>query len=226
MLSSLLSASAAHRLLAIVATLGILVLGSVGVEAAGLGSSSGDAGAADQPLQATASVLVCHTPGGDDKAPETVEVGEESELAEHLAHGDALGACDEANATRAQEDDGPADRIEICHRASNANTSKTRTLHIGADGVADHLAHGDALGECSDALVTLVVPDGKVAVCHRPGGNPAKALTLLVGEESLIEHLSHGDAVEECDEAVALTTRHEQQLDAFCERKPSHHRCD
>lgn len=43
------------------------------------------------------------------------------------------------------------DKVKVCHKPGK----QLNTLEIGADGVADHLGHGDMLGSCSDA--TLMV---------------------------------------------------------------------
>ena len=48
----------------------------------------------------------------------------------------------------------------------------------------------------------------KVALCHRPPGNPAIAQTILVGEGSVPAHLDHGDAVGACG-AVCSAGQHD-----------------
>jgi hypothetical protein len=42
----------------------------------------------------------------------------------------------------------PDGKAEVCHVAGRSG--RTKTLSIDADSVADHLAHGDALGACGD----------------------------------------------------------------------------
>jgi hypothetical protein len=65
-------------------------------------------------------------------------------------------------------------------------------------GAADAL-HG------SGAVDGGSVPDGKVAVCHVPPGNPANAHTIVIGEPALSAHLRHGDPLGACGGADAGT---------------------
>jgi len=43
------------------------------------------------------------------------------------------------------------DKVKVCHKPGK----QMNTLEIGADGAADHLAHGDMLGGCSDAALMV-----------------------------------------------------------------------
>lgn len=43
----------------------------------------------------------------------------------------------------------------------------------------------------------------KVAVCHRPPGNPGNATTIVVGAPAVGAHLTHGDTLGECAPACA-----------------------
>jgi|GEM_PF-6293606 len=64
-------------------------------------------------------VTLCHN-------GRTIVVGQ-SGVAEHLAHGDTLGACDSPTTT-------------VCHNG--------QTITINRSALADHLAHGDTPGPC------------------------------------------------------------------------------
>ena len=66
----------------------------------------------------------------------------------------------------------------------------------------------------------------KVTICHLPGGNPGNQHTITVGAPATDAHLAHGDVLGECDEATAEPTKQEQALEAFCERRSDHARCD
>ena len=66
----------------------------------------------------------------------------------------------------------------------------------------------------------------KVTICHLPGGNPGNQHTITVGAPATDAHLAHGDSLGECDEATAEPTKQEQALEAFCERRSHHARCD
>ena len=97
-------------------------------------------------------LLICHKPG--TPAEQTLEVAA-SAVDAHLAHGDVLGSCDDEvelpdepvvdPGTEPGED--TTAKVEICHQPG---TPAQQTLTISASDVADHLAHGDALGPCPD----------------------------------------------------------------------------
>ena len=83
----------------------------------------------------------------------------------------------------------------VCH-LPGGNHAKARTTQVDADGLAEHLAHGDAQGDCGPQVLAEQqesVPDGKVLVCHVPDGNPDNAHELVLSEAALDEHLAHGD---------------------------------
>jgi hypothetical protein len=46
---------------------------------------------------------------------------------------------------------------------------------------------------------TPVGPRQRVAICHRPPGNPGKRITIVVAETALPAHLAHGDTLGPCD---------------------------
>ena len=47
----------------------------------------------------------------------------------------------------------------------------------------------------------------KVALCHRPPGNPKNAHTISVGEPATAAHLRHGDQLGPCSAEDAITSR-------------------
>ncbi len=114
-----------------------------------------------------------------------------------------------------------AERVAVCHSAG----ARAHTLHLGSEGVTEHLAHGDTLGPCEGLSSPAGTRGAGTAVCHVPGGNPAKGRTLHVGAEGLIDHLAHGDVPGQCGGLPSMDHRAEQ-IAAFCEHKPDHRRCD
>jgi len=52
----------------------------------------------------------------------------------------------------------------------------------------------------SPSATPAPTPDSgeKVAICHRPPGNPSNARTLKVGASAVSAHLAHGDSLGEC----------------------------
>ena len=97
-------------------------------------------------------LLICHKPG--TPAEQTLEVAA-SAVDAHLAHGDVLGSCDDEvelpdepvvdPGTEPGED--TTAKVEICHKPG---TPAQQTLTIPDSELADHLAHGDALGACPE----------------------------------------------------------------------------
>ncbi len=124
-------------------------------------------GADGSEAEAAAGTAVCHVPAGNSAKAHTIVV-DADELAEHLDHGDALGACGDgdgdATAT-AGEADGDGDKVTLCHTPED-NPDNAHTIGVGADAVSDHQDHGDALGPCaSDDVQTTA--DG-----HQHGQRP------------------------------------------------------
>jgi hypothetical protein len=132
------------------------------------------------------------------------------------------------------DDDGDADtpepeKVVICHYPAG-DITKGNTIEIDADSVADHLAHGDTLGACSEqpddnptntplpaptntpapAPTNTPVPaptstpepaptaEEKVLVCHYPSGDDTKGVTIEIDADSLAGHLAHGDTLGAC----------------------------
>lgn len=97
--------------------------------------------------------------------------------------------------------------ITICHKPAG-DPSQTQTLLIPKSEVAEHFAHGDHIGPCTDAdkLVTppVVVPpveEQQITICHKPPGNTTNTQTITIGKSALAAHLAHGDHVGACSES-------------------------
>ncbi len=96
----------------------------------------------DGPL---AKVDVCHVPAGNPDNAHTISVGE-SALEDHLAHGDAQGAC-LSSGTPGPPGSGGRAKIEVCH-VPPENLDNARTISVSERALERHLAHGDTEGEC------------------------------------------------------------------------------
>jgi hypothetical protein len=83
-------------------------------------------------------VLICHFPPGNPANYKTLAIDADS-VADHLAHGDSVGACD-SNAS-ADPMPPPVKKVTMCHMGK-------KTISAGANAVPAHLAHGDTLGAC------------------------------------------------------------------------------
>ena len=77
-----------RRLLVLLLSTGLL--GAAGAQAGNQGVGSGKGKGAAGEMQ-----VICHTPPGNPDNPQTISVGA-SAVAAHVAHGDELGACDQA----------------------------------------------------------------------------------------------------------------------------------
>ena len=93
-----------------------------------------------------AKVDVCHVPAGNPDNAHSISVGE-SALEDHLAHGDAQGACI-SNGTPGPPDGAGRAKIEVCHMPPD-NLDNAHTISVSANALEDHLAHGDSEGACS-----------------------------------------------------------------------------
>ncbi len=91
-------------------------------------------------------VKICHIviKGNKSKA-ETIKV-KESAVAEHLEHGDHLGACTEEDSNNG-EDDHDKEKVKICH-VPDGNKSNAHTIEIAKSALKAHLDHGDMKGPC------------------------------------------------------------------------------
>lgn len=103
----------------------------------------------EQPSESEKTVPVCHD-------GETLLIPE-SELQEHLEHGDTEGACpavsakpsegkkeDEAGEEEGKEEGDPQEKVIICHKG-------WLTLSVAEAAIPAHLKHGDTLGACPDS---------------------------------------------------------------------------
>ncbi len=118
------------------------------------------------------------------------------------AERNAAGESAPAGAEAGEAADG--DKVTVCH-LPGGDAEKGRSLAVGAEALADHLAHGDLEGACPDddrPPIDDEVGDGpgagKAVICHVPPGEPDNARTLEIGGRALAAHLRHGDAVGAC----------------------------
>jgi len=135
-------------------------------------------------------VTICHKPPGNPENAHTLEISK-SALSAHLAHGDHVGECtnsDTQSATPPVEtpaNETPAvtppattpavvsppvveERITICHKPPG-NRSNAQTIEISKSALSAHLAHGDHVGECTDADVQVIqAPEQKAPVTITP----------------------------------------------------------
>jgi hypothetical protein len=88
---------------------------------------------------------------------------------------------------------GVGDMVTICH---NAGTTQAQTLMVPRSALAEHLAHGDHLGNCEEPALEFVT------ICHKPGTPAQKTKTVPV--TALQKHLEHGDHLGSCDGNINL----------------------
>lgn len=96
-----------------------------------------------QEPDASSTVAVCHD-------GQTYFI-DESELQEHLDHGDTQGACDgnpqssdDSQEPSEENEKGKQEKVTICHKGK-------RTLSVAQAAVQAHLDHGDTIGACPDS---------------------------------------------------------------------------
>jgi hypothetical protein len=130
-----------------------------------------------------------------------------SQLAMHLAHGDHLGACTDAdipvkNVAPIPPSQQPDATIVICHR--NADGSVVTRIILN-NQLAMHLSHGDHVGSCTDAdipmkkldpILTTPPAELTVVICHRNGDGSVGTRTIVNSQLGM--HLAHGDHVGAC----------------------------
>ena len=116
----------------------------------------------EQTPQQEERITICHKPPGNSSIVQTITVAK-SALSAHLAHGDHVGSCTDADkpVTQTSTPDAPGtssppqqipqqeERITICHRPTGS--SIVQTITIAKSALAIHLAHGDHVGGCTDA---------------------------------------------------------------------------
>lgn len=82
-----------------------------------------------------------------------------------------------------------ANKVTICHR-TGSKRNPFRTIRVSRNAVKAHLRHGDAIGPCSTATLT---------VCHKAKGKSKAKQTLKVkGAKAAARHLRHGDKLGKC----------------------------
>lgn len=150
-------------------------------------------------------IVLCHVPPGNPGNEHSIRVAVAAVDA-HLAHGDYLGLCDDAEENVDNfEEYMDGDKVIVCHLPPG-NPENEQSIRIGEPAVDPHLAHGDYLGLCDGDTKADIIEfdddrDGgedKVLLCHVPPGNPANEHEITVGEPAVDAHLAHGDYLGAC----------------------------
>ena len=81
-----------------------------------------------------------------------------------------------------------AKKVTICH-VTGSKKNPYRTIRVSRSAVKAHLKHGDALGACSKARLTL---------CHKVKGTKARATIKVKGSKRATKHIRHGDKPGKC----------------------------
>ncbi len=188
-------------------------------------------------------IIVCHK-SGDNIQTLTIS---KSLLASHLAHGDHIGACTEADKQVIKEEpvvtppvivppvivkpveEKPVEEtVIICHKPPG-NPENVQTLTISKSALKAHLAHGDDIGACvkgnktgeEDATVVPPVKEEKIIICHTSASGEQ---TLTVSKSDLSAHLAHGDHIGACIEApvkeTTVPTVQEEEKVIICHKPP------
>lgn len=94
------------------------------------------------------------------------------------------------------------EKVTICHMPG---TPAQKTMQVPANAVSQHLAHGDALGSCSDLPPGSVPaqpgkPVEAVTICHKPGTPAQKTMDVTLA--ALDAHLGHGDLLGPCEDLL------------------------
>ncbi|SFX84676.1 hypothetical protein SAMN04487930_11122 [Cytophaga hutchinsonii ATCC 33406] len=134
-------------------------------------------------------VIICHKSKGGTSI-ETLTIPE-SALSSHLAHGDHVGSCTDADRPKPVEEK----RVTICHKPQGSSTIETITIPESA--LSSHLAHGDHVGSCTDADKPKPAEEERVTICHKPQGSSI-VQTITIPKSALSQHLAHGDHVGSC----------------------------
>ena len=122
-----------------------------------------------------AQIIICHKPVGNATNPQTLTISK-SALAAHLAHGDHVGVCTSADVTVQNPAVGipplitppigvspiitppvAEEKITICHMPLG-NATNIETITISRSALSSHLAHGDHVGVCTNADMTVAAP--------------------------------------------------------------------
>ncbi len=117
-------------------------------DAEGVCSESESVGSTDS-VGPSDNIEVCHAPSDSADNPHTISIAE-SAKAEHLAHGDTEGVCEDESSPGAQDSTGPSDKFEVCHTSPD-NPDNQHTLSVPQDAFDQHVAHGDDEGACVGA---------------------------------------------------------------------------
>ena len=128
-------------------------------------------------------ITICHIPPGNPENPQTIEIAK-SALSAHLAHGDHVGACTNADA--------PEPKTHAPTTPAPATPPATAPVVVPPPPVKEE----------------------KITICHKPPGNPTNVQTLEVSKSALSAHLAHGDHVGECTSADVPAPQTERPVEA------------
>jgi hypothetical protein len=101
----------------------------------------------------------------------------------------SVGTAVSPSSTPAAADQYPK-KVTICHKTGSKKNPFV-TIRVSRNAVKAHLRHGDAVGACSTARLT---------VCHAAKGK-AKHTLKVKGAKRAAKHLRHGDRLGKCKKA-------------------------
>jgi hypothetical protein len=81
-----------------------------------------------------------------------------------------------------------ARKVTICHY-THSKKNPYRTIRVSRSAVRAHQRHGDGLGTCSKATLTL---------CHKLKGTKKRATIRVKGAKRAAKHVRHGDKAGKC----------------------------
>jgi hypothetical protein len=81
-----------------------------------------------------------------------------------------------------------ARKVTICHY-TGSKKNPFRTIRVSRSAVRAHQRHGDGLGSCSKATLT---------VCHKLKGTTKRATIRVKGSKRATKHIRHGDKPGKC----------------------------
>lgn len=132
--------------------------------------------------------VICHRK--DRGTTETITIFE-NEWAQHQAHGDLEGPCQEQPIEPTIDP-----QITICHQ--NGDGSK-QTIVVLQSTWAQHQAHGDVMGACPKAVTEPI--DEDITICHK--NSDGSNQTIVVKQSTWPQHQAHGDTKGVCPKVIA-----------------------
>jgi hypothetical protein len=99
----------------------------------------------------------------------------------------SVGTAVSPSATPAASEQYPK-KVTICHY-TGSKKNPYRTIRVSRSAVKAHLKHGDALGTCSKA---------KLSLCHKVKGTKKRTTIRVTGSKRATKHIRHGDKPGKC----------------------------